>query len=695
MGCHAHGQVVPQIGNVRGHFCHLHIWRGAQACGGIEHRKLLLVDHQFAVQARERRPGLVSWVLQIRRHKGELGVEQRHVKTEGAWMYHPFGVGAKRNMVQIALNPHRGIAHVATAYGVFDVGAGIVPQHQRQIAHHPFGAHLLQRALQIHHAWKPRLRSSSVIERVPANAGMAFEVGVGKADVGHFQADFFALDRPPQLGLQGVKRKAGLFKNPGKFGVALVDVDFQLPPLGAQLKLKRGALQPRHAWHGVAAVWVDARVVRQPANVVRFAACDKRPGLVDVALPVHQQLIHLPMRLVRGQSLEHGLAQRQALGQLADDADIPLVALHLSAAGGAVNALVDGDFHVATGPADVVVGGKAQPGRGHGVAVVVVVVGVLHGQQGLHVFQRQRRQVFAQRHIHRVEFGVGREGAVESFGKLGPQLQVALALLQVHMAAQIDIAAQLRHVQLRHVGVGHAGPVAPVGAALKKTVPPLKHRVDRLAPARRRRHLHLQGMLACAVVQTGLHIRQQQRRCVALRIAPADAAAGDLEHRLRQQPVDGGLGGCVIGRGIAVLLKQQAGNLHPAIGQPLRLKVRRDHRQAGKTTPRQRLQRNHGLNALNLQSGVACGVVKLHVAQFNLGLPAAPCQGNFTDAYRKPQYMGRVCFQVRAKFIDSRQNPHMQHQCCHPGQHQHRCRRQAHPARHPAQPRGESGTENA
>lgn len=73
------------------------------------------------------------------------------------------------------------------------------------------------------------------------------------------------------------------------------------------------------------------RSLRQPTDAAGAATRRVGHGRVQIALPAQVQIVHLALRLIAPQGLEHGIAQRQALRQLADH-NIPIIALDFAAA---------------------------------------------------------------------------------------------------------------------------------------------------------------------------------------------------------------------------------------------------------------------------------------------------------------------------------------------------------------------------
>ena len=420
IGRYAHCNVCSQIRNVRRQITHHDIRRHAETRRGVEHRQRRFVEHQQAVELRQRRPGFFVGVLQVAGHEMVFGIGQRHFKTESARLAAMSLV--KRHMCQIPLNAHARIANVAAAHGMADVIQRNAPQRARQIAHHLLGSRPLKMSLQIQHAGKTFFGNRTLVG-APSHARRALGICIGKTHFRQCHPYLLPLNTPPHLGVQRIKCQTGLFKHAGKFGATpiqiqlhtaarLIEVESDVRPLHARRTDARwlcrgGLLRICHRWGN----WGCCRInnglphgsLRQPTDAASTATRRIGHGRVQIALPAQVQIVHLTLWLVAPQGLEHGLAQRQALRQLADHADIPIIALDFAAACSRAFCIVIGHLQIAPGPAQIVIGFKRQPFGAEGVAVAQPALVEAEFERALQPLQRQWRQVFSKRDIHRLQ----------------------------------------------------------------------------------------------------------------------------------------------------------------------------------------------------------------------------------------------------------------------------------------------------
>ncbi len=282
--------------------------------------------------------------------------------------------------------------------------------------------------------------------------------------------------------------------------------------------------------------------LRQPADLAGTAARGVGHGGVDIALPADLQFLDLALRLKAAQGLEHGFAQGQAACQLADDANVPIIALDLAAARGGAFRIVNVHLQIASGPAQAVMRFKPQSFGCQGVAVAHIALVEAQLECALQPFQRQRRQVFAQGHVYRLQLRADRYAATQPFAVFGLHMQLAFALPHGNVFAQVCVLAQARNVCFGNIGLHGARPFVPLGRFAPQPVLPIGCRLDRLAPAGRGGECQLQIVVPAVVIQAGLHLRNHQGHYLPLRIAPLHAPVANFKHRLLQQPIQRRIG---------------------------------------------------------------------------------------------------------------------------------------------------------
>ena len=91
------------------------------------------------------------------------------------------------------------------------------------------------------------------------------------------------------------------------------------------------------------------------------------------------------------------------------------------------------------------------------------VVVALRDQAALDLLEHQRLDLLRQAQRHRAQRQVDRAALRLALGQLDPGAQRAVALAQLER--QVDVAAQLVHVDARQVDEGVAAPALPVAGA--------------------------------------------------------------------------------------------------------------------------------------------------------------------------------------------------------------------------------------
>ena len=288
-------------------------------------------------------------------------------------------------------------------------------------------------------------------------------------------------------------------------------------------------------------------------------------------------------------------------------------------------------LHIAARPAQRIVGFKRQAFGLQRIAVAPLCLVEAHLERALQPLERQRRQPFAQGDIHRLQARLNAHAAAQPLAVFRLHVQAPPALAQSHILAQIHILAQLRHIQLGNVGQYRARPFAPTRGFVQQAVLPVGRSRNWPPPACRWRQGQLQLVMPAAVFQMRLHLRNGQRRNLALRIAPLNAAFANFQLRLRQQPVQrrirpriallrllGGL----------PLRQSHACHVNTPIRQPPGMQHRPQYGQARKPAPQQRPDRGLCLYRIHMQPFVARLVLKAHMAQLHNGLQAVLDGGN-------------------------------------------------------------------
>ena len=691
-GGHAHGQVARgQIGNGGGQFTHAQVGGAAETGPGVHDLQHVAVDDQLALQIGQGRPGQLAGMLQAARHELVARLVERHVKAELARQLAAGIVLAGRQVFQIAFDLHARVADLAGLHRIAHIGTRLLAQRQRQVAMHARGIGALHARIQLDDAGEARRVRFARLQRTGAPVGLqpATGIGIGKAHIGQGGADHAILDLPEHLGIEAVEGDARLLEHAGQGHMAAAHADAHAATTFGQRKLHIGTVHARRARLVAAALGVVGPLLGLPADVRGLAHGGKAVGLVKPALPVQRERFHVAARLEGVERVEGGIAQRQAAGQLADDAQIPVVAFDMAAAAGTVGAVAQFHAHIAVVPALAAQGGEIQLLRGQRVGLVVVGRGKLHAEHAAHVLQHQWRQVLCQSHIDFIQVGFDGGGAAAHLLEVGPDAHAALAAAQVDAATQAHVAAQFGQIQLGQVGIGDAGPVAPDGAVTEQRMAPFADELDRLAPAGRRRGLQLQLVAQATVFQGGTDIGHQQRRCIALGIAPAQAALRDGDMRLRQQPVQRRTG---IAR--FALCQLQAGNFDHAIGTPLHQQPWLLHLQPLETQPQRGRQRYRGAEPGDMQAFAAAGIAQYQPVHGDGRIPATLGDAQPADFDRGAERAAGQIFQCRTEGIDSRQNDEMQEQCQQPDQaeDQHQQHTQPTPqARQPGSGRGCAG----
>ena len=105
---------------------------------------------------------------------------------------------------------------------MLDVLQRFASQLKRQVAHYALGARTFNGGRQVQHSRQALAWCGCIVTGGPEYACLALRVGIGKADIGQFNAHFAAVYLPAHLGLQGIERQARLGKYAWKFGAATV-----------------------------------------------------------------------------------------------------------------------------------------------------------------------------------------------------------------------------------------------------------------------------------------------------------------------------------------------------------------------------------------------------------------------------------------------------------------------------------------
>ena len=179
-----------------------------------------MVDDEQAIELGERRPGFFACVLQVGGHEVEFGIGKGHFKAENAVGQFAVGIFARGDVAQVACDADTGVFGIASAYRVLDVLQRFASQLKRQVAHYALGARTFNGGRQVQHSRQALAWCGCIVTGVPEYACLALRVGIGKADIGQFNAHFAAVYLPAHLGLQGIERQAGLGKYARKFGAA-------------------------------------------------------------------------------------------------------------------------------------------------------------------------------------------------------------------------------------------------------------------------------------------------------------------------------------------------------------------------------------------------------------------------------------------------------------------------------------------
>ena len=213
-------------------------------------------------------------------------------------------------------------------------------------------------------------------------------------------------------------------------------------------------------------------------------------------------------------------------------------------------------------------------------------------------------------------------------------MQFAAPFAQRYVLAQIHILAQLRYIHFGHFGLHIARPSAPIGRLTPQPVRPFGRGCDRLAPASGWRQRQLHHMAPAHIGQTGLDLRNRQRRHLPLRIAPLHAAVANFKHRLLQQPVQRGIGSGIFCCGLCLPLRHgHARHVYTPICQAPGTHRGLHHGQASKPPAQQRQKRRFSLDRMYMQPFIAFFIQKAQAAQLYRRLQALAQYRNFADVH--------------------------------------------------------------
>ena len=671
-GVHRH-HCMGQVGNVRLHLAELHCARPLQRSPGTLHAHRRALEHQFARQVFQGRPGRLALHLQAWGNVAIGHVPDLRRNAKGALAR----IG-ERQVVQVALHLEIHPRGLARQHGVAHVMARLGRNDQRQVAVYARAVGPHQLAAQVQHPRKARAARRAVsIAGVPGGAQRAFGIAVGKLRLAHLHGHLLALQLPAHGTAQALQRQPGVFKNARQQQRAAVNGHRRLAPCLRHFQLDGGAPQAR-AGHLQRAIARPGRAWQGCRHGAQLQPC--HPGTRLVApqclgrpLPGSLQALHQPLGCVALQGLVQLVAQRQALRNACQRRQVHVVgvqfALRLPGAARAVAVLQP---HIAAGPAQAVVGHKGQ-----GLRVKLEPAGQrAPAQAPLHAGQHQRLQPLAQRGLHVRQCHVGR--AAHGAAALDVQPRAHRAPAAGDGFAQVCVQPQALHIDAVKVGKGLAAPLLPVAAAGgQQRLAKLAHQRKALAPLGRWRGLHLQAVAPVAVAQQHIDLVQRQRRGLAQAVVPAHRAAPHHHLGLGKQPVGSArVAGGAVG-------KQQPGHKDAAVCGAADVQLGAFDVQLLKPQAPQRARRHGQHHALQVQRGAALGVEQRHAAQFDGRHQAVALRRQGADAHRHPQGATGLRLQQHPVVADTRHNPAVQRPPGRCQQHHHRQQQTQGPARQP------------
>ena len=394
-----------------------------------------MVDDEFTVELLQGRPGQAVLGQQVGRHIGQGGVLHVGRNTEVALL----GI-CKRKPRQVALELELDPGGGARQHRTTHVVAHLFVQLQRQVAVHPCAFGACKAALQVQH-------TGSVGGGLPLEQQLPLGIGIGKTYIAARHREGLALALPDHIAPQLLEEYRPVFQN--AVGVDHAFVQHQLD-LAAHLVQVKVHVQPLKARaRRVTGLGGNGELADPPFEGVSFR-------LFQGPAPVAVQLLHQSARAQLFQPGVQRIPQRQALGNRTHGSQVQPVGHHFAAGRGAAFGIPAAQQHVATRPAQAVLGFKLQ-GLGEHFGPTVQT---LRAHPARHRAQRQSRQVRTRGELHTSHLHIGRSPGGQPLLHIDPGAQGAPSLRQVH--TQVYITAQMRQVHLRKTGVELAIPALPV-----------------------------------------------------------------------------------------------------------------------------------------------------------------------------------------------------------------------------------------
>ena len=371
-------------------------------------------------------------------------------------------------------------------------------------------------------------------------------------------------------------------------------------------------------------------------------------GRIERTVPARAQLRDDAARTDVGEELAHGRADRHARRDLGHHADVEAFGIELAGDDGADLVLAPIDAQVALRPDQAVAGAKAEPPHGDAGAVALLV-GV-DAARDLLELERLDALVEAQRDgAQREVDGSARRLAVL---QLEPAAQRAVAFAQLER--QRHPAAQLAEIGARQVDVHPAAPAPPIAAAREQRLREAAAHAEAIAPARRRRGVEPDVVLAQAVAHHQLDVGERERRRIAGLVDPAQRAGADHELLLAKEPVGGDV---VVGRALRAC-EVEAGDADAAalVASHVEAGTVDEQLREARLERQQRARRQRREHARQRQRDALLGIEDADVAKLHRRNPAARVRRDRADPDRRAEHAAGARFDLRAPLLDVRQN---------------------------------------